>query len=413
MHPHRIAQEIRMAQEITRPIAPGRKSPPPDRPRTVYPRSQPLIVLTRPMAQSLEQINQSLKSLEQQAIDLGDKLHIAHQGYRHVLAQISLEQLVMASFTLCTEAYPKEFLQLSLNDRLLLQAKIRSIGQQMQQDLRDVPSPDTPIADLTPSMPTISFPEMLALPGKDFLANTDSEGKGFLILDEDDAVDEDEDFDEDDESPDSPEAARSRQIEAELKALFSLESLLSQRQPQLPQNPVEQISFWHRQVEEQAQQCLRRVSADTNQSFQTANILPSQIPGPILEAASMADGGESFGKTPHLVRMILEAREKPPESDSSRDRPRRGSDRDNSSRRDAPGDSRRPSGRPTTIVNLITIQLRIAELEFNDINLTTWRNQIRNLLKELKTIAKEYQKKQHQQAIANAKMAWRSTWTND
>jgi hypothetical protein len=367
------------------------------------------------MAQSLEQINQSLKSLEQQAIDLGDKLHIAHQGYRHVLAQISLEQLVMASFTLCTEAYPKEFLRLSVSDRHQLQAKIRSIGQQMQQDLRAVPSPDTPIADLTPSMPSISFPEMLALPGKDFLASTDADGKGFLILDEDEAVDEDEDedFDEDDDDqPDSPEAVRSRQIEAELKALFSLESLLSQRQPQLPQNPVEHISFWHRHIEDQAQQCLRRVSADTNQSLQTANILPSQIPGPILEAASMADGGESFGKTPHLVRMILEAREKPPESDASRDRPRRNSDR-GAANRDAREGSSRPSGRPTTIVNLITLQLRIAELEFNDINLTTWRNQIRNLLKELKTIAKEYQKKQHQQAIANAKMAWRATWTND
>jgi hypothetical protein len=362
------------------------------------------------MAQSLEQINQSLKSLEQQAIDLGDKLHIAHQGYRHVLAQTALEQLTMASFALCTEAYPKEFLQLSVNDRLLLQAKIRSIGQQMQQDLRGVPSPDTPIADLTPSMPTISFPEMLALPGKDFLANTDSEGKGFLILDEDDAVDEDEDedFDEEDESPDSPEAVRSRQIEAELKALFSLESLLSQRQPQLPQNPVEQISFWHRQIEDQAQQCLRRVSTEINQTLQTANILPGQIPAPIIEAAAMAEGGEHFGKTPHLVRMILEAREKPTEDEASRDRPR--SRRDRPSNRDAQGDSRR---RPTAIVNLITLQLRIAELEFNDINLTTWRNQIRNLLQELKTIAKEYQKKQHQQAIANAKMAWRATWTNE
>jgi hypothetical protein len=374
------------------------------------------------MAQSLEQINQSLKSLEQQAIDLGDKLHIAHQGYRHVLAQTAHEQLVMASFTLCTEAYPKEFLQLSVSDRHQLQAKIRSIAQQMQQDLREVLSPDTPIADMTPSMPSISFPEMLALPGKDFLANADQAGEGFLILDEDDAEDEDEDEDEDfgeaddeDDRPDSPAAARSRQIEAELKALFSLESLLSQRQPQLPQNPVEQIGFWHRHIEEQAQQCLRRVSADANQTFQTAKILPGQIPGPILEAASMADGGESFGKTPHLVRMILEAREKPTESDNPSGNPRRRSDGQRSTvghRSSSDRNSRNPS-RPTAIVNLITLQLRIAELEFHDINLTTWRNQIRNLLKELKIIAKEYQKKQHQQAIANAKMAWRATWTND
>jgi hypothetical protein len=368
------------------------------------------------MAQSLEQINQSLKRLEQQATDLGDKLHIAHQGYRHVLAQTAQEQLVMACFTLCTEAYPKEFLQLSVSDRHQLQAKIRSIGAQMQQDLRTVASPDTPIADMTPSMPSIAFPEMLALPGKDFLANVDQAGEGFLILDEDEDEDADDDEDEDvddEDEDDSRAAARSRQIEAELKALFSLESLLSQRQPQLPQNPVEQVGFWHRHIEDQAQQCLRRVSADANQAFQSAKILPSQIPGPILEAASMADGGESFGKTPHLVRMILEAREKPPESDDAPENSRRRRDGPRSTSGHRPGSPDRHANRPTAIVNLITLQLRIAELEFHDINLTTWRNQIRNLLKELKLIAKEYQKQQHQQAIANAKMAWRATWTND
>jgi hypothetical protein len=368
------------------------------------------------MAQSLEQINQNLKSLEQQAIDLGDKLHTAHQGYRHVLAQTALDQLIMACFTLCTEAYPDEFLQLSVSDRHQLQAKIRSIAQQMQQDLRQVPSPDTPIAELAPAISSFSLPEMLALPGQSILGQSDQAIEEYLILDEE----EDEDEAEDDEpEPEDEETerradARSRQIEAELKALFSLESLLSQRQAQLPQNPVEQVGFWHRQVESQAHQCLRQVSAATNQAFQTAKILPGQIPGPILEAASMADGGESFGKTPHLVRMILEARERPSES-RDRDRsmdtdrpdsrnPGRGHDRPSSRRHQSP---------PSAVINLITLQLRIAELEFHDINLITWRNQIRNLLQELKTIAKAYQKQQKQQAIASAKMAWRATWTND
>jgi hypothetical protein len=379
------------------------------------------------MAQSLEQINQSLKRLEQAAIDLGDKLHIAHQGYRHALAQSALDQMVMACFTLCTEAYPNEFLKLSVSERHQLQAKIRSIAQQMQQDLREVPSPDTPIADLAPAMPTLSFADMLALPGQAFpatdrLATSDHPpSEAFLILDEEDESEDedesDEDEDEDDDPDEDEEAAarreqredqRSRQIEAELRALFSLESLLSQRQPQLPQNPVEQIGFWHRHIETQAQQCLRQVSADTNQALQTAKILPSQIPGPILEAASMAEGGESFGKTPHLVRMILEAREKPPESA----KPDRG-DRQQRRRRDFAQSESSRNDSPQVIVNLITLQLRAAELEFQDINLTTWRNQIRNLLKELKTITKEYKKQQHHQSIANAKMAWRSTWTNE
>jgi hypothetical protein len=391
------------------------------------------------MAQSLEQLNQNLKSLEQQAIDLGDKLHIAHQGYRHILAQSASDQMVMACFTLCTEAYPSEFLKLSVSERHQLQAKIRAIAQQMQQDLREVPNPDTPIADLALAMPTLSFADLLALPGQVFPANADDRSligdhppnEEFLILDEeDDASDEEDDPDEEDDASDEEddpdededaadrreqrEAQRSRQIEAELKALFSLESLLSQRQPQLPQNPVEQIGFWHRQIETQVHHCLRQVSTDTNQALQTAKILPSQIPGPILEAASMAEGGESFGQTPHLVRMILEAREKPtasPKSDRGDRQRRRHFSQSDSSR-----NGRRQSledQRPQVVINLITLQLRIAELEFHDIHLITWRNQIRNLLKELKAIAKEYQKKQHQQAIANARVAWRSTWSNE
>ncbi len=395
------------------------------------------------MAQSLEQINQRLKSLEQSAIDLGDKLHTAHQGYRHALAQSALDQMVMACFTLCTEAYPSEFLKLSVSERHQLQAKIRAIAQQMQQDLRTVPRPDTPIADLAPAMPTLSFADMLALPGQVFSSDADAPvlvgrdrgSEAFLILDEADEVDaidaeeeeedDDDDDDPDDDDPDADEDTatrreqredqRSRQIEAELKALFSLESLLSQRQPQLPQNPVEHIGFWHRHIETQAQQCLRQVSADTNQALQTAKILPSQIPGPILEAAAMSEGGESFGKTPHLVRMILEAREKPPESAKSgrtdRQQRRRRDFAESESRHDDPRSVE--NQRPQVIINLITLQLRAAELEFQDINLTTWRNQIRNLHKELKTITKEYKKQQHHQAIANAKMAWRSTWTNE
>ncbi|NJN49525.1 MAG: hypothetical protein HC805_06850 [Alkalinema sp. RL_2_19] len=62
---------------------------------------------------------------------------------------------------------------------------------------------------------------------------------------------------------------------------------------------------------------------------------------------------------------------------------------------------------------IVTLQLRLLELEFHDTNLISWRNQIRTLLNELKTITKDYKKQQQKQAIANAKMAWRSTWTND
>lgn len=368
------------------------------------------------MAQSLEQINQTLKQLEQQATDLGQKLHRAHQGYRNVLAQTAMEQTIMACFTLCTEAYPQEFLKRSLGDRHKLQTQIKAIAQQMQQDLREVPSPDTPSSELISPTPEFTLPAMLALP-RGYPAPSDGD---LLVLDDRDAarseeeegddeegdhdfemLDETIDFDEDDEdlASDASDGRddRNRQIEAELKALFSLESLLN-RPPQLPDNPVEQVSFWQRYVEEQVTHCLRRVSSEINQALQSQKILPAQIPAPILEAAALADGGETFGKTPHLMRMVLEAREKSQDDDRAEKATRRRS---------------RETRRPAAVVNLVTLQLRLGDLEFYDTNLISWRNQIRTLLKELKGITKEYKRQQQQQAIANAKMAWRSTWSNE
>jgi hypothetical protein len=348
------------------------------------------------MAQSLEQINQSLQQLEQQAIKLGEKLHLAHQGYRDVLAQTALEQLIMACFTLCTEAYPEDFLKLSVSERHQLQADIRCIAQKMQQDLRQVPPPNTPIDELMPVSSLTSLPEMLDMPTTAPLEpQENTEGADDVDILAFTAAEDTEDT----EAAAAPHPRRQK-IEAELKALFSLESLFSQRQAEVPQSAVEQVGFWHERIEAQAHQYLRQVSSEINQLLQKRKVIPDPIPAPILEAAALVEGGESFGKTPHLLRMMLEAREKPPAQSAD----------------EAPAQRRqsvRSNPPPTAVLTIVTLQLRVTELEFHDTNLISWRNQIRTLLKELRSITQAYQKQQHRQAIANARIAWRSTWTTD
>jgi hypothetical protein len=66
---------------------------------------------------------------------------------------------------------------------------------------------------------------------------------------------------------------------------------------------------------------------------------------------------------------------------------------------------------PTAVMQVVALQLRLTELEFHDTNLIPRRNQIRELLKSLKSLTKDYQKKQREQAIAEAQLAWKSTWT--
>ncbi len=354
------------------------------------------------MAQSLEQINQNLQQLEQQAIDLGEKLHLAHQGYRNVLGQTALDQLIMACFTLCTEAYPEEFLQLSVNERHQLQTDIQAIAAKMRQDLSHVSSPQTAIEELVSASSSGSPATMFALPMPETLVDLDETDADLLIVEADEDEDEADDADDLDEPDESDQQARQggQHMEAELRALFSLESLLSQRQPQLPQNPVEQVGFWHEQIEAQVHQCLRQISSEINQLIQQRKIIPGQIPPPILEATAFAEGSDRFGKTPHLVRMILEAHEKPTTPPGNDPEPRR---------------QRRPrsQGRRGAAITIVTLQLHLAELEFHDTNLISWRNQIRALLKELKSLTKAYKKLQQQQAIAKARIAWRATWTND
>jgi hypothetical protein len=338
------------------------------------------------MAQSIEQITQTIRALEAQAGELGDKLYTAYQGYRSAVGQTAQQQLVMACFTLCTEAYPEEFLALALHERNQLQAKIRQAAQQMQTDLIEkLPHPQ----DEAPpeALPEPKLNPFAMLTGQDESSDgTSSHARST-----------------DGKPSDIPDI---NSIEEELRALLSLESLLPTKSNQ-PKNVVEKILQWQDAVEDGTIELLRQTSKQLNLGFQKAGLIPAQIPAPILEAAAHTDGGDPFGKTPHLLRMVLEARE------VHRDD---GGDRSDSSAEQSAKRRRREDKRntqPPKIVPIIAVQLRLVELEFNDTNLISWRNQIRELSKQMKSLAKDYQKKQREQAIVNARLAWQSTWTKD
>jgi hypothetical protein len=342
------------------------------------------------MAQSIEQINQALRTLEAQANDLGDRLYQLYQGYRSAVGQAAMQQLVLACFTLCTEAYPEEFLSLEVYQRNQLQSKIRQLAKQLQTDLLEkLPHPQAEIPEplsLESLVPALTAPDRNLLPQPE---------AGQEIIDSSENTDEDEDKDNNFD-------AETLNLEEELRALLSLEALLPKSaKANKPKTPIEKLMIWQETVEGTTQDLMRQTSKTLNLEFQKSGLMPAQIPAPILEAAAYTDGGDPFGKTPHLLRMVLEAREVHRDDGSKPDAKRR--------RRE---DSKR-SHKPPTIVPIIAVQLRLSELEFNDTSLISWRNQIRDLTKQLKTIAKEYQKKQKEQAVANARLAWQSTWTNE
>ncbi|MBH8555500.1 hypothetical protein I8751_24780 [Nostocaceae cyanobacterium CENA357] len=150
-----------------------------------------------------------------------------------------------------------------------------------------------------------------------------------------------------------------------------------------PSNPVE-LAKWQQGLEHQTQQTLKKVSHDANLVLQKADILPKKLPEPILEAAAAASeaSAEVMPGPPNLLNLVIEI-ENEQDADDSR------------------------------LTQLMAINLRLGEIEFADVTLSSSRKQIRNILVRLNKLGREYQKKQRERSIAEAESAWRASWFED
>ncbi|MBE9055038.1 hypothetical protein [Sphaerospermopsis sp. LEGE 08334] len=151
-----------------------------------------------------------------------------------------------------------------------------------------------------------------------------------------------------------------------------------------PSNPIE-VAQWHQDLEEGIQNTLRKVSQDANSLIQKAGILPKKLPEPILAAAAAAvseASGEVIPGPPNLLNLVIEISSDDESEDSS-------------------------------LTQLMTLNLRLGDIEFADNTLLSARKQIRNILLQLNKLGKEYQKKHRELKIAEAEAAWRASWFED
>lgn len=82
------------------------------------------------MARAVEQIEQDIAALEEVVSAIAVELRSAYASYLKALGQAMRQQLILASYHLCTQGYPKAFLGLSFSQRQQLQQAIRKLGQQ-------------------------------------------------------------------------------------------------------------------------------------------------------------------------------------------------------------------------------------------------------------------------------------------
>jgi hypothetical protein len=303
------------------------------------------------MARAVERIEQDLEALEEAIALLWAEFHSTYSQYLKLLGQGVRQQLILASYQVCTHGYPESFLALSFNQRQKLQEAVRRLGGQAQEEF---------LSHLEPSK---RLPETDAMD----------------IVEE--AVNDAPVFDDE-----QPQAGNQEQLPEPFEMAISLDDALDAAEPDAIANSTptkpEQLREWQEQLEQAIAQTLQTLSLDTNRILQKNGIIPDKLPPAVLEAAVQVEASEAGAGSPNLLNLLMEAESEGEKEDS-------------------------------TLTRIIAINLRLSEIEFADPTLSAGRNQIRKLSARVSSLQREYYKKQRERAVAQAEAAWRSSWFDD
>ncbi|MEH1834326.1 MAG: hypothetical protein V7L29_20185 [Nostoc sp.] len=285
------------------------------------------------MARAIERIERDIAALKEAIRAIAVELQSAYASYLNTLGLAVRKQLILASYHLCTQGYPENFLHLSLNQRQQLQQAIRKLGLLASEQL----------------LTCIKSEEA----GGNETKRTD-EGEG------------QDGGDEEVTSSSSPLILGTPTSEP-----LILDS----------SSPIELVK-WQQNLEEVTQEILKKLSHDANLLLQKTEILPKKLPEPILAAAAAAASeasAEVMPGPPNLLNLVIEIENEQQSEDSG-------------------------------LTQIMAINLRLGEIEFADVTLSSERRQIRSILVQLNKLGREYQKKHRERAIAEAEAAWRASW---
>lgn len=205
------------------------------------------------MAGSINRIEQDIATLEEAIAKLAQEFHQAYEVYLMALGQGVRQQLILASYYLCTQTYPEAFLKLSVSERQKLQQGLRNLAKQMQKALCQ----------------SLQMPVAFEVPG--------------LELEELEA----EEIEEAEENP-------------ELETGFEVSPLPKPLTP-------ERLSAWQERIETGINQLLKLLSKDANVLLQRSGLLPQKLPEAVLEVASKAEASsEGIAGPPNLLQIMIE-----------------------------------------------------------------------------------------------------------
>ena len=170
------------------------------------------------------------------------------------------------------------------------------------------------------------------------------------------------------------------------------------------------VAKHHLMVEQLMRAVLRRVSKQANRLLCQAKILPD-LPEALIEMASEADIGVPRGRSvPNVLNvMVAMSGEVAAEFDPSQ----ADLDEDDSDEDDEDEDERDDEMMEGNMTHLAAINLRLADLEFGDVQSALWRSKLRTAVGRLRKLGKQYQQAEGELAISQAEQAWRAVWYDD
>ncbi|HEY9762423.1 MAG TPA: hypothetical protein V6D07_07855 [Trichocoleus sp.] len=392
------------------------------------------------MVATVEQIQKELSAIEAATATMAENFKDLYKNYLKALSQAARRQLILASYYLCTQAYPDAFLRLSVGQRQKLQQDLRGLGDDLRNRLLTLLEAG-PEGWQNTLLISDSPPSLLAA-SKDPDGEKSSGEVADSIEELGDEQEQNTDTDTAIESKQEASEAESGEGEASREVALSelpfvqamlMNAMLEAMDPDMaadadtdqPLTPS-RLAKRHFFIEQRVRVTLRRISSLANRLLQKMEILPD-LPEAILAAATDADIPlEKTASAPNLLNVLVEiARDgqrlvkEPQDSDpgstveieeeeeDEEDEEDRDEDEDEEDREDEGDEDSRNA------THLVAIHLRLSDIEFADPQSSLWRSKLREALGKLKQLGRQYQKKQEERAIAEAELAWRSIWYDD
>lgn len=199
------------------------------------------------MAGSINRIEQDIATLEEAIARIAQEFNQGYKEYLTALGQAVRQQLVLASYHLCTQAYPEAFLELSVSERQKLQQGLRNLAKQAQKIL-------------------LELPEKSSVLERSVIKSNQEE-----------------------------------QEEEQEKEESSAEVSPGERLT------PERLLNWQETIEKGIVLIFKNLSKDANLLLQRSGILSKKVPEAVLEAASIAEASaEAMAGPPNLLHIMIE-----------------------------------------------------------------------------------------------------------